>query len=152
VPEQTHAEVAIVAAIAPASAHVSPPNAHEDAIAELVRMRLFALEAFERGVESMLASFARDVLARELAIAPPDLSALASHALAAFHRDEPIRLVVSAADVSRVTSPLPLRMDPALQAGDLVVEVAAGAFESPLAFRFSTALDASLAYAFGRGA
>lgn len=150
-PEKVPAEVAIVAAV-PASADVPSPNAHENAVGDLVRMRLFALEAFERGVESMLASFARDVLARELAIAPPDLGALASRALAAFHRDEPIRLVVSPADAARVASPLPLRVDPSLQAGDLVVEVAAGAFESPLAFRFSTALDASLALALGRRA
>jgi flagellar biosynthesis/type III secretory pathway protein FliH len=145
------AESAIAAAAAPASAHVSP-WAHENAIAELVRMRLFALDAFERGVESMLASFARDVLARELEIAPSDLTALASQALAAFHRDEPIRLVVAPGDAARVRSPLPLRIDPSLQAGDLVVEVAAGAFESPLAFRFSSSVDASVTYALGRSA
>ncbi len=115
-------------------------------------MRLFALEAFERGVESMLASFAHDVLARELAIAPSDLSALASQALAAFHRDEPIRLVVAPADAARVASPLPLRVDPSLQAGDLVVEVAAGAFESPLAFRISSALGVGVACALERSA
>jgi flagellar biosynthesis/type III secretory pathway protein FliH len=146
------AEPASTAAVAPTSAHVPSSNAHENTIAELVRMRLFALEAFERGVESLLASFARDVLARELAIAPADLRALASQALAAFHRDEPIRLVVAPADAARITSPLPLRVDPSLQAGDLVVEVAAGAFESPLAFRFSSSVDANLAYALGRSA
>jgi flagellar biosynthesis/type III secretory pathway protein FliH len=150
--DRVPAEVAIAAAVAPPSAHVPPTNARENVVANLARMRLFALEAFERGVESMLASFARDVLARELAIAPPDLSALASQALAAFHRDEPIRLVVAPADAARVTSPLPLRVDPSLRAGDLVVEVDAGAFESPLAFRFSSALDASLAYALERSA
>jgi hypothetical protein len=145
-------EPAIAVAATPPPADVSSPNAHENTIAELVRMRLFALEAFERGVESMLASFGRDVLARELAMAPADLSALASQALAAFHRDEPIRLVLSPADAARTSSPLPQRVDPSLQAGDLVVEVAAGAFESPLAFRLSSTVDASLASALGRSA
>jgi hypothetical protein len=141
----------VPAAVAPPPAF-APPLAHEDAISELVRMRLFALEAFERGVEAMLGSFARDVLARELAIAPADVRALASRALAAFHRDEPVRLVVASNDATRVTSSLPIRIDPALQAGDLVVEVAAGAFESPLAFRLSSALDASLALGLRRSA
>jgi len=145
------ADVAEAAPVTPASTLVSP-FAHEHVILELVRMRLFALEAFERGVESMLAAFARDVLARELAVAPADVGALASEALAAFARDEPVRLVVASADAARVTAPLPLRVDASLQPGDLVVEVAAGAFESPLAFRLSSALDASLAKALGRSA
>ncbi len=135
----------------PVSPLVAAP-AHAEILSELVRMRLFALEAFERGVESLLGSFAHDVLARELALAPADLTALAAEALAAFHRDEPIRLVVAPADAERVTSSLPCRVDPALHAGDLVVEVATGAFESPLAFRVATALDASLAFALGRSA
>jgi flagellar biosynthesis/type III secretory pathway protein FliH len=143
--------VAATAPVAPAST-VVPQFAHEHVVAELVRMRLFALEAFERGVESMLASFARDVLARELALAPADLEALALEALAAFARDEPVRLVIAPADAARLSAPLPLRVDASLQPGDLVVEVAAGAFESPLVFRLSSSVDASLAIALRRSA
>jgi flagellar biosynthesis/type III secretory pathway protein FliH len=151
--EATHASVRVPADESPppvAPLVAAPP--HADILSELARMRLFALEAFERGVESLLASFARDVLARELAIAPADLTALASQAVAAFQRDEPLRLVVGPADAARVTSSLPVRVDPSLQAGDLVVEVATGAFESPLAFRLASALEASLAFALRRSA
>lgn len=154
--ECTPASAGVPAEIAIDTAPPAPPLVaalpHAEVLSELVRMRLFALEAFERGVESLLASFAREVLARELATAPADLTALASQAVAAFHRDEPVRLVIGPADAARVTSSLPVRVDPALQAGDLVVEVATGAFESPLAFRLASALDASLAFALRRSA
>jgi hypothetical protein len=85
---------------------------------------------------------ARDVLARELRTAPADLAALAAAASAAFGAQEPVALVVSPADAASLAevSALPVRVDPALAAGDLVVEVRDGAYESPLRFRLERAL------------
>ena len=85
-------------------------------------------EAYERGAAALLASLARDVLARELLLAPADLAALVATAPATCGAREPVTLVVSSADAASLAdrTPLPVRIDPALGAGDLVVEVRDG--------------------------
>jgi flagellar biosynthesis/type III secretory pathway protein FliH len=115
--------------------------AHADVVHELALMRLAAYETFEQNARRMLRTLARDVLGRELSIAPADLDALAAEALAAFAGADPVSLRVSAADAERVRSPLPVSIDPALEVGDLVVDVRDGAFESRFTFRLEAALE-----------
>ncbi len=145
--------VAIVRArsIAPTAAASAPPAepasvvrgvidfAHADIVHELTLMRLAALEACERGVAVAVRLCATELLARELAIAPVDVEALAKRALERFAAHEPISLTVSPHDAERVRAPLPTRVDPALAAGDLVVVVRDGSFESTFAFRLEDA-------------
>jgi hypothetical protein len=111
-------------------------------LCELARLRLAAAEAYERGAAALLASLARDVLARELLLAPADLAALVATAPATCGAREPVTLVVSSADAASLAdrTPLPVRIDPALGAGDLVVEVRDGAYASPLRFRLERVL------------
>jgi len=52
--------------------------------------------------------------------------------------------VLSAADAGRVCSSLPIRVEPNLRAGDAIVEVRDGAFESQLAFRLESLVAAAL--------
>ena len=136
---------------APAEAVVAPPPssdtpldagefAHADVLGELALVRLAAHEAFERGIASLLASFAERVLGRELALAPAELEALAGQAWDASRELEPLTLALSAVDAERVRTPLPTRIDPSLAAGDFVVELREGALESPLRFRLQAAL------------
>lgn len=115
--------------------------AHADVVHELALLRLAALEAFERGTERLLRALADDVLARELELAPSEIEALAKAALATFADHEPVAIAVSAVDAERVRTPLPVRVDPALVSGDLVVDVRDGAFESHFAFRLEAALE-----------
>jgi flagellar biosynthesis/type III secretory pathway protein FliH len=110
---------------------------------DLALLRLAAYEAFERSAARLLRTLALDVLGRELLVAPADLEALAAQALAAFAAAEPVGLAVSPHDAERVRTPLPLRVDPSLEAGDLVVDVRDGAFESRFAFRLESALARS---------
>jgi flagellar biosynthesis/type III secretory pathway protein FliH len=114
--------------------------AHADVVHELALMRLAAMEAYERAVESLLRSLADDVLARELALAPADVDALVRRVLATFPVRDPVALRVSAADAARVQAGLALSVDPALGRGDLVVVVRDGALESCFAQRFEDAL------------
>jgi len=114
--------------------------AHAGIVADLTMMRLAALEAFERNARLLIADLAHDVLGRELALAPTDIDALVTRALAAFARSEPVAVAVAPNDCDRVHTPLPIRADPALSVGDLVVYVDDGAFESPFAFRLADAL------------
>jgi hypothetical protein len=127
-----------------ATAHGSAPDrgarplldlARADIAQELALMRIAALESFERASSDLLGRLARDVLARELALAPVDLCALAARALAAFADHEPIALVVAPSDVAGFATTLPVRADTTLEPGDLIVEIRDGAFESRFALR-----------------
>ena len=71
--------------------------------------------------------------------APADLDALAARALRAFAESEPLALVVAPADAERVSSPLPVRVDPALVAGDLLVAVRDGEIDARFALRLAEA-------------
>ncbi len=137
---------------APVPASDEPPSVAErrdvSSIAGLVdaigRARLAAFEAYDRSVEELLATFGRDVLGRELLLGPADVAALVQSALARFHAHEPVSLVAAAADAASLQTCLPVRIDPNLAAGDLIVEVRDGAFESPLAFRLDAAVRAAV--------
>lgn len=114
--------------------------AHADIVHELALMRLAAREAFERTTVALLDALAKDVLARELSIAAADVASLVERALAAFGNCEPVGLAISGADRGRVHAALPVRIDDALEAGDLIVDVSDGAIASTFAFRLEDAL------------
>lgn len=113
-------------------------------VGNLTMLRIAASEAFEGAARRAIVDLARDVLARELAVAPVDLEALVERAVAAFAASEPVALGVAREDLERVRSALPLRPDAALRSGDLVVYVRDGAFESTLEFRFDAVLERAL--------
>ncbi len=108
-------------------------------------MRLAAGESFERAVRELLVLFARELLGRELALAPLDVAALLQRAIANFAALEPVHVIVSPEDENRAAGiPLPLRIDPALAAGDFIIEVRDGALESRRSFRLQAILDCAL--------
>lgn len=121
---------------APATPAGPPPAAGVGA--ELARLHLAATEALERRAAALLEGLARDVLARELLLAPVDLRALAAAALAAFRDEVPFAFAVSPEDAERFDAALPVRTDPSLRSGDLIVEVRDGALESHLSFRLAS--------------
>ena len=134
------APVPNVASGAPPSVPRAIDFAHADVVHELALMRLAAMEAFEGLAHRALRLLASDVLFRELALAPADVEALAKRAVERFAEHAPVAIAISAADAERVRLPLPVRVDPALCAGDLVVDVCDGAFESHFSFRLEDAL------------
>jgi len=115
--------------------------AHADIVHDLTMMRLAAGEAFEGAMRRLIADLAHEVLGRELALAPADIEALVARALAAWTQHEPVALVVGPADRDRVRAPLPVRTDATLAAGDLIVYVRDGAFESSFGFRLEGAIE-----------
>ena len=115
--------------------------AHADLVHDLALMKLAAGEAFENASRRLLRLLANDLLGRELLLGPVDLEGLVRGALAELSDSGPVALAVSAADAERVRAPLPVRVDPALGAGDLVVEVRDGTLESHFTFRLESALE-----------
>jgi hypothetical protein len=96
---------------------------------------LRAAEWFERARELLLRRFARDVLGRELLLAPADIEALARRALAAFADDLPRAVAVAPADADRLDLRIPVRVEAQFERGDLAVEVSDGRLVSSLQLR-----------------
>ena len=134
-----------VAAIPPASvAGCGVEFVHAEVHSGLTLVRLAAFEAFERAKMSLLAALAQEVLGRELALAPADVEALVARAGECFREFEPLSITLSAADAARVGTSLPTFADASLEAGDVVIAVRDGAFESLFRFRLQAALAGAL--------
>ena len=104
--------------------------------ARLFRARL--ADAFAEAAQHLLRELACEVLARELRLAPCDLAALVQRVR---ERVPVVRVRVAAADLGAVTG-VPLLADPALQAGDAIVELAGGALDARLGVRLAAVLEA----------
>lgn len=102
---------------------------------EIALARVAVFEAYERAVARLIEVTARDVLARELALAPVDIEALAGRALQTFADEEPVALFVAPADAPLVSAEIPVRVDPSLMPGDLVVIVRDGVIDARFALR-----------------
>lgn len=102
---------------------------------EIALLRLRAVESFERARRRLLHRFAQEVLARELQSSPADIEAIAQKALDVFAQESPVSLAVSPADAACLRIDVPVRIDAALQHGDVIVDISDGQFESPLRLR-----------------
>jgi hypothetical protein len=109
--------------------------------ADLGLLRIAACESFEDEVRHLLGRLAREVLGRELVLAPCDLGALVAAARADLEAHEPLCLVTAAGERSAFPAAFPCRSDPALAPGDLFVEVRGGAFDVSLGARLERALE-----------
>jgi hypothetical protein len=130
--------VMAVRAEAPAPPQSEDRSLRVDAVGlcnEIALARAAVIEAFERVRFRLLERLARDVLSRELALAPVDIAALARRVLAEFSDDEPVALVVAPADASHVNCDVPVRVDVSLSPGDLVVAVRDGVIDARFALR-----------------
>lgn len=123
---------------------VSDPVLAREACAQLALARLAACEAFERAAARLVELLARDVLARELALAPVDVAALIARIRALLERDEAVTVVVAPCDAQRIASGVPLRADLALEAGDVIIEVRDAAIDARFAVRAADAVAAAL--------
>jgi hypothetical protein len=114
------------------------------AAVELPLIRLAAREAYARAFERLLNGLARDVLARELAVAPPDLARLMQDALETFEGDEPVSFVTGGGPGRARFGGVPVRVDASLQPGDLLIEVRDGCIDARFAVRLSQAIERAL--------
>jgi flagellar biosynthesis/type III secretory pathway protein FliH len=113
----------------------------DEILQELVLARLAALEAYERLTPSLLEALARDVLGRELALAPADLNRLAGELCEAAAGEEPVALIVAPDDAPAIACRLPVRTDIALRRGDLILEVRDGEIDARFNLRIAGVLE-----------
>ena len=109
---------------------------------EIVRLRARAAELLENESESLLQMIASRVLVRELELAPADVKALVERVLAEWDGSHALRFRVAKADFERLGSlGAALEADPALQPGDLQVEVGDGVLDLRLGTRLAAVLE-----------
>jgi hypothetical protein len=109
---------------------------------EIVRLRARAAELVESEAESMLQMLASRVLVRELELAPADLLALARQVRAEWNGSHTLRFRVAEADMPRLAGlGEALESDPALQPGDLQVELPEGILDLRLGTRLAAVLE-----------
>ncbi len=146
-PSVSGASVAAAAPVTPAAPGDGEKRLEGGArelVGDLAVMRAAAVEAFERASARLLRDLAEEVLARELALAPADTGALVRRFVAELADYEPLALAISPADAGQVRAALPVRIDPNLRAGDAILEVRDGAFESRLVLRVESIVAAAL--------
>ncbi len=107
---------------------------------ELRVARMASIEAFERAAAALLRAFADDVLARELALQPADVSAIARRLIEASRSDEPVGVRVAPADVAAMECDLPVLGDASLGPGDVVLAVRDGVLDARFHVRVQRAL------------
>jgi flagellar biosynthesis/type III secretory pathway protein FliH len=103
--------------------------------ARLFRARL--ADALDAAAARLIRELASEVLARELKLAPCDIDVLVRR----IHERAPVvRVRVAPADVPHLRA-APCVADPALAAGDALVELHGGALDARLGVRLATVLD-----------
>jgi hypothetical protein len=139
-PPTAASSVPDVAVIVPAVV-VSPAPQVASFCSDVALARVAALEAFERGAAALLERLAEDVLARELTTAPADVSAIVRRLVAGFDAASPVAIVAAPADAESIDCGIPVRGDPSLAPGDVVLVVRDGTVDARMALRLRQALS-----------
>lgn len=130
---------------APEPAHVPEPEmpppscaCERGALHDVALFRATLREAIQTRVHDVLAAIARDVLARELLLAPPDIRALVARTLDECGDDQALEIRLAPHDAARFPqSGVPVRVDPQLLPGEVAIDARSGTFESRLSTRLS---------------
>ncbi len=109
---------------------------------EIVHFRAHLAEAFDRACEVLIERFARELLGRELQVAPVDITAIVQEVRRAFSSEEPLCVRVNPQDALNLCADIPIRPDSRLSPGDAIVEVRNGDLDASLAIRFESLLQA----------
>jgi flagellar biosynthesis/type III secretory pathway protein FliH len=107
------------------------------------RFRAALDDALEAGLEELLKRIARDVLARELLLAPADLRAIVEAARKRIQDESVLAIRVHPSDLKALDGiELDVLADRGLERGDVRVQVRSGTIDLTLAARLDAALSA----------
>lgn len=124
----------------PLPAAVAAPADVGDAVRDARLFRARLADAFDHALATLLRELAADVLARELHLAPADVAAIARRLVQEHSAAGPVRVRVSAEDAA-IPCDLPVVADPALRAGDAMLECPSGTIDARLGVRLADVLD-----------
>lgn len=129
----------------PALAPLKPAGNEIELAREVIHFRAHLGEAFDTAREWLIERFARELLGRELQLAPVDITQIVESVLQAFSREEPLRIRLNPQDAANLRAEIPALHDPLLLPGDAIVEVRNGTLDARLAIRFECLLLAASA-------
>lgn len=105
------------------------------------RFRAALADALETALDILLRDIACDVLARELALAPADLAAIATAALERYGAEAPLRVRAHPDDVAALEGvAVSVAADAGLRRGDLAIDLRTGTIDASLGARLACAL------------
>ena len=114
------------------------------ALAAVRRFHAALADALDFALDGLLRDIACDVLARELALEPADVSAIASRALQRFANDSPLRVRAHPDEIGCLTdSGVPVVADGAMRRGDLAIDLRSGSVDASLGARLLCALEST---------
>ncbi len=122
-----------------------PRQECEEAIRAARRFRAGLADAVDAAVASLLPEIARDVLARELRLAPADVAAIVAGALKRCADGKTLALRAHPSDIDALADlPIAVVADGGLLRGDVVLELHSGTIDLRMDSRLDAILQASL--------
>jgi flagellar biosynthesis/type III secretory pathway protein FliH len=123
------------------AADEDPERDAAEALADLRRFRAGVADAFDFALADLLRDLAADVLARELLLAPADVTALARAALARHAQEVPVAVRAHPEEAAVLRGDgLPAIADAAMRRGDLLLQVRSGTIDLTLGARLDAVL------------
>ncbi len=108
----------------------------QDYLREVRLFKAHLSEVLDRGLECLLAGVAREILARELLLAPADVRTLADAALKTHMQSMPLRVRVHRDDAGSFADfDVPVFSDESLERGDAYLDLRNGSIDLTLAVR-----------------
>ncbi|MBC5816676.1 MAG: hypothetical protein GIW97_09055 [Candidatus Eremiobacteraeota bacterium] len=108
----------------------------EDYLREIRFFHAHLRERLDIAVETLLCEISREVLARELLLAPVEIAAIVSDALARYRQLDPLRVRVHPEDAAALSGcDVPVFSDEALDRGDAFVDLRGGSMDLSLQTR-----------------
>lgn len=128
----------------------STPAASPDELAEAIRaarrFRAALADALDVALAQLLDAISREVLARELAVAPADVAAIVRRALGELEPEKALAIRAHPEDVESIRElEIESTPDAALRRGDIVIELRSGTIDMRVETRLESALAACAA-------
>ena len=113
-----------------------------EALAAARHFRAALADAVDIAVEDLLRDIARNVLARELTLAPADLVAIVEAALERYAADVPLRVRAHPEEVRALERlGFPVYADPNVRRGDAAIDLRNGSIDASLVARLESVLS-----------
>jgi len=117
------------------------PAEREEMLGAARRFHAALGDALDSAVQHLLPAIARDVVGRELRCAEADLAVIVRAALERFHSEKVLSVRVNPSDARALDGvDIPLIADPALEPGELWLELRSGTIDLTLETRLNEAL------------
>ncbi len=118
------------------------PDGERELAREVAHFRARLAESFEAAQANLMRKFAREMLARELQLAPADVAEIVRSTCEGVQRSDILRVRVNPQDIPALLGDIPMLADEYLTRGDAIVELHQGSLDASVSIRFESLLAA----------